>query len=226
MARQGDRADLPAGDPDDACRRSSTTTCRSPARSTTAASSRSARRSRAMRAKVMHAIWGLGMLSLTKCVVVVDAHVDVHDYEQVLFYAGANVDPARDVVLSRGAARPPRPRAGAAVRRRQARDRRDREVARGGRAPVAGGDRDEPGDPGARRPPLGRVRHRVGSPCGDRPDSVRLPLVAPTATTLTPVRRGLNPRMRERSTAASLTSRRRPSGRSASPSASPSSSSA
>jgi 4-hydroxy-3-polyprenylbenzoate decarboxylase len=53
-------------------------------------------------AKVMHAIWGLGMLSLTKCVVVVDADVDVHDYEQVLFYAGANVDPMRDVVLSEG----------------------------------------------------------------------------------------------------------------------------
>jgi 4-hydroxy-3-polyprenylbenzoate decarboxylase len=53
-------------------------------------------------AKVMHAIWGLGMLSLTKCVVVVDAEVDVHDYEQVLFYAGANVDPKRDVVLSEG----------------------------------------------------------------------------------------------------------------------------
>lgn len=53
-------------------------------------------------AKVMHAIWGLGMLSLTKCVIVVDAHVDVHDYEQVMFYAGANVDPARDVVLSEG----------------------------------------------------------------------------------------------------------------------------
>ncbi len=52
--------------------------------------------------KVMHAIWGLGMLSLTKCVIVVDEHVDVHDYEQVLFYAGANVDPARDVVLAEG----------------------------------------------------------------------------------------------------------------------------
>src|SRR5947209_1792299 len=52
--------------------------------------------------KVMHAIWGLGMLSLTKCVVVVDDHVDVHDYAQVLFYAGANVDPARDVVLAQG----------------------------------------------------------------------------------------------------------------------------
>jgi 4-hydroxy-3-polyprenylbenzoate decarboxylase len=53
-------------------------------------------------AKVMHAVWGLGMLSLTKCVVVVDAHVDVHDHEQVLFYAGANVDPKRDVLISEG----------------------------------------------------------------------------------------------------------------------------
>ena len=52
--------------------------------------------------KVMHAIWGLGMLSLTKAVVIVDAHVDVHDYEQVFFYVGANVDPARDVVVADG----------------------------------------------------------------------------------------------------------------------------
>src|SRR6185437_15366872 len=52
--------------------------------------------------KVMHAIWGLGMLSLTKGIVVVDEHVDVHDYEQVLFYAGANVDPKRDVVIGEG----------------------------------------------------------------------------------------------------------------------------
>jgi 4-hydroxy-3-polyprenylbenzoate decarboxylase len=52
--------------------------------------------------KVMHAIWGLGMLSLTKAVVVVDEHVDVHDYEQVFFYVGANVDPGRDVLISEG----------------------------------------------------------------------------------------------------------------------------
>jgi 4-hydroxy-3-polyprenylbenzoate decarboxylase len=52
--------------------------------------------------KVMHAIWGLGMLSLTKGIVVVDEHVDVHDYAQVMFYVGANVDPKRDVVISEG----------------------------------------------------------------------------------------------------------------------------
>src|SRR6266542_3078418 len=52
--------------------------------------------------KVMHAIWGLGLLSLTKSVVVVDEHVNVHDYEEVFFRVTANVDPKRDVMLSEG----------------------------------------------------------------------------------------------------------------------------
>src|SRR6266508_2873093 len=52
--------------------------------------------------KVMHAIWGLGLLSLTKSVVVVDEHVDVHDYDEVFFRVTANVDPQRDVLLSEG----------------------------------------------------------------------------------------------------------------------------
>src|SRR5262249_61138316 len=52
--------------------------------------------------KVMHAIWGLGMLSLTKAIVVVDEWVDVHDYEEVMFRVGANVDPQRDVLITEG----------------------------------------------------------------------------------------------------------------------------
>jgi 4-hydroxy-3-polyprenylbenzoate decarboxylase len=52
--------------------------------------------------KVMYAIWGLGMLSLSKSVVVVDEWVDVHDYEEVFFRVCANVDPKRDVVLTEG----------------------------------------------------------------------------------------------------------------------------
>jgi 4-hydroxy-3-polyprenylbenzoate decarboxylase len=52
--------------------------------------------------KVMHAIWGLGLLSLTKCVVVVDEFVDVHDYEGVFFHVCANIDPKRDVVIAEG----------------------------------------------------------------------------------------------------------------------------
>jgi 4-hydroxy-3-polyprenylbenzoate decarboxylase len=52
--------------------------------------------------KVMHAIWGLGMLSLSKSVVVVDENVDVHDYDEVFFRVGANVDPKRDVLITEG----------------------------------------------------------------------------------------------------------------------------
>src|SRR5215216_2539461 len=52
--------------------------------------------------KVMHAIWGLGLLSLTKSVVVVDEHVNVHDYGEVFFRVTANVDPKRDVMISEG----------------------------------------------------------------------------------------------------------------------------
>jgi 4-hydroxy-3-polyprenylbenzoate decarboxylase len=52
--------------------------------------------------KIMHAIWGLGLLSLTKCVVVVDDFVDVHDYEEVFFRVTANVDPKRDILISEG----------------------------------------------------------------------------------------------------------------------------
>src|SRR5918999_666873 len=52
--------------------------------------------------KVMHALWGLGMLSLTKSIVVVDEHVNVHDYEDVFFRVTANVDPKRDVLVSEG----------------------------------------------------------------------------------------------------------------------------
>jgi 4-hydroxy-3-polyprenylbenzoate decarboxylase len=52
--------------------------------------------------KVMHAIWGLGLLSLTKSVVVVDEWVDVHDYEEVFFRVTANVDPKRDLMISEG----------------------------------------------------------------------------------------------------------------------------
>jgi 4-hydroxy-3-polyprenylbenzoate decarboxylase len=52
--------------------------------------------------KVMHALWGLGMLSLTKSIVVVDEHVNVHDYEDVFFRVTANVDPKRDILISEG----------------------------------------------------------------------------------------------------------------------------
>jgi 4-hydroxy-3-polyprenylbenzoate decarboxylase len=47
--------------------------------------------------KVMSAIWGAGLLSLSKLIVVVDADCDVHDYAEVAWRAFGNVDYAHDV---------------------------------------------------------------------------------------------------------------------------------
>ena len=52
--------------------------------------------------KVMNAIWGAGLLSLSKLIVVVDADCDVHDYAEVAWRAFGNVDYARDVLHSVG----------------------------------------------------------------------------------------------------------------------------
>jgi 4-hydroxy-3-polyprenylbenzoate decarboxylase len=52
--------------------------------------------------KVMNAIWGAGLLSLCKLVVVVDDDCDVHDYREVAFRAFGNVDYAHDVLLTTG----------------------------------------------------------------------------------------------------------------------------
>jgi 4-hydroxy-3-polyprenylbenzoate decarboxylase len=52
--------------------------------------------------KLMHAVWGTGQMQFTKCVIVVDADVDVHDYGQVAWRVFNNVDPKRDTVLAEG----------------------------------------------------------------------------------------------------------------------------
>lgn len=52
--------------------------------------------------KVMHALWGLGQLALTKFIIVVDEEVDVQSTEEVLWRVGSNVDPARDIEIVRG----------------------------------------------------------------------------------------------------------------------------
>jgi 4-hydroxy-3-polyprenylbenzoate decarboxylase len=52
--------------------------------------------------KLMNAIWGLGLLSLTRCVVVVDDDVDVQDPAAVAFHAFSNVDPGRDSLVVDG----------------------------------------------------------------------------------------------------------------------------
>jgi 4-hydroxy-3-polyprenylbenzoate decarboxylase len=53
--------------------------------------------------KVMNALWGLGhMMMLTRCLVVVDHDVDVHDVRGVVWYALNNIDASRDLVIMPG----------------------------------------------------------------------------------------------------------------------------
>jgi 4-hydroxy-3-polyprenylbenzoate decarboxylase len=53
--------------------------------------------------KVMNALWGLGhMMMLTRCLLVVDEDVDVHDPRSVVWYALNNVDASRDLVVMPG----------------------------------------------------------------------------------------------------------------------------
>lgn len=52
--------------------------------------------------KIMSAFWGLGQLMFSKCIVVVDKDVNVHDEAEVAWIAGTHVDPARDIEITRG----------------------------------------------------------------------------------------------------------------------------
>jgi 4-hydroxy-3-polyprenylbenzoate decarboxylase len=53
--------------------------------------------------KVMNALWGLGhMMMLTRCLVVVDHDVDVHDVRGVVWNALNNIDASRDLVVMPG----------------------------------------------------------------------------------------------------------------------------
>jgi 4-hydroxy-3-polyprenylbenzoate decarboxylase len=52
--------------------------------------------------KLMNAVWGLGLLSLSRCVVVVDHDVDVQNVSEVAFQAFSNVDVGRDMLVTEG----------------------------------------------------------------------------------------------------------------------------
>lgn len=52
--------------------------------------------------KIMNSIWGLGGLAFTKFVFIFDEDCDVQNVDEVLFRIGANCDPVRDTLLSRG----------------------------------------------------------------------------------------------------------------------------
>jgi len=53
--------------------------------------------------KVMHALWGLGQMMVTKVIIVVDADCDVHNPREVLWKALAHIDPERDIEFNIGA---------------------------------------------------------------------------------------------------------------------------
>ncbi|PKB67886.1 MAG: menaquinone biosynthesis decarboxylase [SAR202 cluster bacterium Io17-Chloro-G4] len=52
--------------------------------------------------KVMHGLWGLGLMSLAKTIVVVDHFVDVQNPSEVVWRVTNNIDPAQDLVITRG----------------------------------------------------------------------------------------------------------------------------
>jgi 4-hydroxy-3-polyprenylbenzoate decarboxylase len=53
--------------------------------------------------KVMNALWGLGhMMMLTRCLIVVDDDIDVHDTRAVAWFALNNLDASRDLVVMPG----------------------------------------------------------------------------------------------------------------------------
>jgi 4-hydroxy-3-polyprenylbenzoate decarboxylase len=52
--------------------------------------------------KVMHALWGLGLMMLAKTIVVVSEHVNVHDLSEVAWRVTGNIDPRRDLVIADG----------------------------------------------------------------------------------------------------------------------------
>lgn len=52
--------------------------------------------------KVMSAVWGMGQMMFTKFIVVVDEHVNVHDYSEVAWRLFNNVDPRRDCLIVDG----------------------------------------------------------------------------------------------------------------------------
>lgn len=52
--------------------------------------------------KVMHALWGMGQAMFTKMIIVVDAHVDVQNMNEVWWRVYNNIDARRDIVMVDG----------------------------------------------------------------------------------------------------------------------------
>lgn len=52
--------------------------------------------------KVMSAIWGLGQMMFSRCIIVLDHDANIQDVKEVAWRAFNNVDPKRDIIFSEG----------------------------------------------------------------------------------------------------------------------------
>ena len=52
--------------------------------------------------KVMHALWGMGLMMLAKVIVVVDKDVDVQNTSEAWWITLGNIDPQRDIIFTKG----------------------------------------------------------------------------------------------------------------------------
>ena len=52
--------------------------------------------------KIMQSLWGLGQMMLTKCLIVVEDEIDIHDLKTLSWYVLNNVDPKRDIIFWQG----------------------------------------------------------------------------------------------------------------------------
>lgn len=52
--------------------------------------------------KVINGLWGLGLMMLTRCIVVFDEHVNVQNSQEAYFHMLSNVDWSRDVIIQTG----------------------------------------------------------------------------------------------------------------------------
>ena len=101
LPRPGERADLPADDPQDAARdRRHALSGRGHLPQPRARVDRQAL-SRP-RAQDHERVLGLGQLMFSKTIIVVDKDVDVHDLSQVAWIVGTHYDPLRDVQMTKG----------------------------------------------------------------------------------------------------------------------------
>ncbi len=50
----------------------------------------------------MNGLWGMGLMSLAKVIVVVDEGIDVQNTAEAWWYALGNIDPERDVRFAKG----------------------------------------------------------------------------------------------------------------------------